>query len=80
MGDNKAKCVYLNLDKGNETVLDVTTTLAVPLQVEEYGCGLISMYGVVVPTDNKKKMLCTYVLMFVKILMLMKLKFQFLDN
>ena len=54
MSENKAKCVYLNLDKGGEQVLDITTTLAVPLQVEKYGCGLISIHGNVVPTGAKK--------------------------
>lgn len=60
MGENKAKCVYLNVEKNSNGILDVTTTLAVPLHVEEYGCGLVSVQGSVNTVDAKTKKLPLY--------------------
>lgn len=46
------KCVYLSFKKENgEDKLDKTTTLAVPIQCEGYGCGLVEVGGKVVSKD-----------------------------
>lgn len=50
------KCVYFHLENtNNEKVLDKTITLAIPLKMEGYGCGLFEISGRVVNTNGQKR-------------------------
>ena len=50
------KCVYFHLENTNrEDVLDKSITLAIPLQMEGYGCGLFEISGKVVNKERQKR-------------------------